>query len=87
MLKIEPEVIEITKQDYEEDRAIKPKGGGSKGGKNVNKPLEPNPKREDDTPLSGDNTKAEIIEKILKSGEFNKYELQRKNKQQLLEML
>jgi hypothetical protein len=87
MLQIEPEVIEITKQDYEEDRGIKPKGGGGKGGKNVHEPVGTNPTPQNGASVSGDNTKAEIIGEILKSGDFTRSELTRKNKQQLLELL
>ena len=87
MLQIEPEVVEITKQDYEEDRGIKPKGRGGKGVKDVNKPVEENTGEEDGASLSGENTKAEIINEVLKSGEFTRSELTRKNKKQHLELL
>jgi hypothetical protein len=88
MLQIEPEVIEITKREYEEDRGIRPKGQGGKGGKDVIEPVGANTAgQQDASPLSGDNTKAEIIEEILRSGEFTRSELTRKNKGQLLEML
>ena len=87
MLQIEPEVIEITKQEYEEDRTFGSERQGSKSPEDVSEPVGADTKGEDDAPLSGSATKAEIIEEILRSGDFTRSALGRKNKGQLLELL
>lgn len=87
MTAIEPEVVELTKDEYETDRGIKPVGKSGKDSKNVRQPVAADTVKKDDAQISGENTKKEIIAEILKSGEFTRTELTRKNKQQLLEML
>jgi len=81
----EPTVEELTKEDYENRMGIKFKGPKGQKAKTLGSPLVKNPKPQDEAPvLTG--TRKEIIETLKERG-FKPGELNRKNKQQLMEML
>lgn len=85
LLDIEPTVKELTKQDYENSMGIRPKGQPKKEIKDVGEPVVKDSTEEVETPLRA-GTKKDLIE-TLKGRGFGAGELNRKTKQQLIEML
>jgi hypothetical protein len=83
---IEPSVVEITKEDYEERMGIRPEGQAGQKGKDVREPMGENPEVETITPLSDSRTRKELIEVLKKRG-FAVGALNRKIKSQLIEMI
>ncbi len=82
----EPNVKELTKKQYENNRGIKQAGPGSEGPNDGGKAVEKNPVPASGVSLSGANTKKEIITELLKR-DGSRTGLQQKTKKVLLEML
>lgn len=84
----EPTLEPLTKQEYENYRGIKPTGESDVHVEDVTKPVAEGAKKEAGPQISGENTKKEIIAEILNRGiDISESKLKQKNKQQLLELL
>ena len=87
LLKNEPGAVqELTLQDYEERMGIRPKRKPGKEGQDGGQHVGQDTKKENETQVRADRTKKELIA-ILEERGFKGWELNRKNKQQLIEML
>lgn len=97
LLRVEPSVEELTKEDYEKRMGIKPEGPKSPKAKDVRKPVGQDPKEEAkaQVPVSSgegrakeDNhgTRKDLIE-ILKGKGFKAGDLNKKRRGELIEML
>ena len=82
----EPDVKELTKKQYENNRGIKQTGTGGEGPEDVGKAVEQNPVPPSGVSLSGASTKKEIINELLKR-DGSRTGLSQKTKKVLLEML
>lgn len=88
LLKNEPTAVELTKEEYEEHRGIKPAGGSSADIKDVSEPVGEDSTEKYVSQVSGESTKKEIIAEILsRGGDFTKRGLMQKNKAELLDLL
>ena len=85
LLKIQPDVVELTRQEYETNMGIRRERSKGKKAPVIRQGMGANPEGKDETPLSG-RTKKEIIKILVKRG-FKAGELNRKLKKQLIEML
>ncbi len=84
LLRIEPSVVELTKEDYEKRMGIKPEGPKAKKAKDVRKPVVKDPKKKDDTPVPV--SRAEAIKTLRERGhEYN--DLKSKKRDELNKML
>ncbi len=84
----EPTVVELTQQEYENDRGIKQPGAGSKSSKDVGQLVGKDPAKKAGTSFSGENTKKEIIAEVIRRGtDLTEPQLKQHNKTQLLAML
>ena len=83
----EPDVKELTKKEYENNRGIKQTGPGGEGPADVGEAVDPNPVEKIGISLSGENTKKEIIAELLKRGLGPASKLGKENKKMLLGML
>lgn len=85
LLRIEPGVKELTKEEYERSMGIGQPGPKGEAVKDVGESMEADPGSEDVAPLYA-GTKKDLIETLKERG-FKAGELNRKTKKQLIEML
>ena len=83
----EPDVKELTKKQYENNRGIKQTGPGGEGPADVGETVDPNPVKKIGISLSGESLKKEIIDELLKRGHGPASKLRQKTKKVLLGML
>lgn len=87
--RIQPDVIELTKEDYENRMGIRPEREESKKVKDVRQPMVEDQPGETIAPVpvgADGKTRKDLIEELKERG-FGVGQLSRKTKQQLLEML
>ena len=88
LLANEPKAKELTKKQYDDLRNIEQFGQSGTDKEDVDVVLPEATSEEKRTPISGENTKKEIIEEILRRGtNLTRSELNRKNKSQLLDLI
>jgi len=88
LIKGEPTLEILTKEEYEDYRGIKPQRASVVHDKSPAEYVVEAPAKEVSAQVSGENTKKEIIAEIIKRGsETPESRLKMKNKTQLLEML
>jgi len=89
LLRIQPDVIELTKEDYEQRMGIKPAGEEVKANPDVRQPVAEDPTPGTETPVRAGATEATRQEAIkeLQTRGFGYKELRTKTRGQLIEML
>lgn len=89
LLANQPGVVELTQKEYEDHFGIGQSGESGTGNKDAGQALGQDSAEQTKPQVSGeDRTKAEIIKEILSRGnEFNKGELSRKRKSELIDLL
>ena len=87
LIRNEPGVVELTQQEYENNRGIKQTGPGGQHDKDGAENMGAHPTEAFSVSLSGENTKEEIITELLRRGAGSISKLRQKTKKMLIEML
>ena len=86
LLRIEPSVKELTKEDYEKRMGFKPEGGEGKKDKDVGQPVGADPEKKDEAPVRADRTRPEALKALREKGYAYK-DLKSKTRAELNAML